>query len=108
MFNPKKKLMICVAAVAIAASAEAMSAEMPKLAVDNDCQYCHAIDQRKIGPAWIEVAKRYRNQPDAETRLILKVSKGGKGEWGQMPMPPNDKVSEKDIRALVRYILSLK
>jgi cytochrome c len=36
------------------------------------------------------------------------VKKGGSGVWGQIPMPANTQVPDADVRALVKWILSLK
>lgn len=82
---------------------------MRALAQKSGCFACHAIDKKLIGPAWNDVAAKYRGQKDAEAKLIAKVAKGGSGVWGSTPMPPNEpRVKEDDIHALVRFILSLK
>jgi len=79
------------------------------LAQKSGCFACHAIDKKLVGPAWNDVAAKYRGQKDAEAKLIAKVAKGGSGVWGSTPMPPNEpRVKENDIRTLVRFILSLK
>lgn len=80
-----------------------------QLAQANKCFACHAIDKKFVGPAWKEIAKKYRGQKGAEAKLIDKVAKGGSGVWGAVPMPPNaPQVSQSDIKTLVRFILSLK
>jgi cytochrome c len=80
------------------------------LAEQHGCFTCHAIDHKVIGPAWKDVAAKYRGDAGAEDRLVNKVSKGGKGVWGnEMVMPPfGPYVPEPDIRTLVRFVLSLK
>jgi cytochrome c len=79
------------------------------LAQKSGCFACHTIEKKLVGPSWNEVATKYSGQKDAEAMLIAKVSKGGSGVWGSTPMPPNSpKVGEGDIKALVRFILSLK
>ena len=66
------------------------------------------MDKKLVGPSYIDVAKKYKGQADAEAKLIAKVSKGGSGAWGAMPMPPNSpKVPEADIKELVKFVLSL-
>lgn len=73
------------------------------------CFACHTLEKTLVGPAWNEVAAKYRGQKDAEAKLIAKVAKGGSGVWGSVPMPPNSpRVSEGDIKALVHFILSLQ
>jgi cytochrome c len=69
---------------------------------------CHALDKKLVGPAWIDVAKKYAGDPEAEARLVAKVKKGGSGVWGQIPMPPNVTAKDADIKAIVHYLLSLK
>lgn len=82
---------------------------MPMLARKYNCTACHAIDQKIVGPAWSDVAKKYKDDASAESRLILKVSKGGSGVWGTMPMPPNDQsgTRQADMKELVQFVLKL-
>ena len=58
------------------------------LARNSGCLACHSINKKVIGPAWKDVAAKYKDQPDARAALIAKVMRGGKGNWGQVPMPP--------------------
>lgn len=72
------------------------------------CLACHAVDKKMVGPAYKDVADKYRGQPDAEAKLVQKVKNGGAGVWGQVPMPPNPQVSDEDLKTVVGWILSLK
>jgi cytochrome c551/c552 len=72
------------------------------------CSACHAVDKKVLGPAYQDVAAKYRGDAGALARLTQKVKMGGTGVWGQIPMPPNSQVSDADIKALVSWILSLK
>jgi cytochrome c len=79
------------------------------LAQRSGCFTCHAIDKKVVGPAWKDVAAKYRGDGSIEAKLITKVSKGGSGAWGSTPMPANSpRVNDADIRALVKFVLSLK
>ncbi|HET7635472.1 MAG TPA: c-type cytochrome [Burkholderiales bacterium] len=78
------------------------------LAQSSGCMTCHDIGQKKIGPAFKAVAAKYHGDKNAESWLIKKVTQGGSGVWGNVPMPPNAQVSEADIKTLVEWILSLK
>jgi cytochrome c len=89
-----------------AQAADAKAAE--ELMKKNVCTACHAIDKKMVGPAYKDVAAKYRGQKDAEAKLVEKVKKGGVGVWGQVPMPPNPNVSDADAKALVSWILTLK
>ena len=79
-----------------------------QLANKSGCLACHSVDNKLVGPAWKDVAAKYRSQPDAEAKLVQKVKTGGAGVWGQVPMPPNVQVKDEDIKKLVDWILSLK
>jgi len=81
-----------------------------KLAEKHHCFTCHAIDRKVVGPAWEDVAARYRGDEGAENRLVNKVSSGGNGVWEkEVAMPAfGPYVKETDIRTLVQFVLSLK
>jgi len=72
------------------------------------CIACHAVDKKVIGPAYKDVAAKYKGDKDAATKLATKVKAGGQGVWGPVMMPPNAQVSDADIKTLVAWILSLK
>ncbi len=97
-------LVAAFAASVLAAPASAQEA----LAKKHNCFACHAIDKKVVGPAYKDVANKYRGDKSAEAKLIDKVKKGGAGVWGQVPMPPNATVPDADVKALVQWILSLK
>lgn len=78
------------------------------LAKQNGCFTCHTVDKKLIGPAYKDVAAKYKGDKSAEAKLIEKVKKGGSGVWGQMPMPPNSpQVKDEDIKTIVLWVLSL-
>lgn len=95
-------------ALLLAAPAVADDSAMQELADKSRCTACHDIHEKVTGPAWIEVAKRYRGDANAVERLVIKVRDGGSGNWGTVPMSPNKRVSEDNIRKLVTWILALK
>jgi cytochrome c len=76
------------------------------LATSSGCMACHKIDMQLVGPAYNDVAAKYRYDPDALEMLTAKVKAGGVGVWGQIPMPPNAHVSDDDIKMIVRWVLS--
>ena len=79
-----------------------------ELAKKHACTACHAVDKKVVGPAFKEVANKYRGDPKSEAMLVDKVKKGGVGVWGQVPMPPNANVPDADVKALVKWICALK
>ncbi len=72
------------------------------------CSACHAVDKKIVGPAYQDVAAKYKGDAGALARLTQKVKAGGVGVWGQIPMPPNSWVADGDIKSLVTWILALK
>ena len=94
--------------LALAAAAALPAYAQEELAKKHNCFACHAVDKKLVGPAYKDVAAKYRNDPKAEAKLVDKVKKGGQGVWGQVPMPPNATVPDADVHALVKWILSLK
>jgi len=83
------------------------------LARKSGCLACHSVEHKVVGPAWHDVAARYRDDAGARERLIAKVKTGGKGNWtdvtGGVPMPPySPRVADADIETLVDFVLSLK
>jgi len=84
-------------------------AEGRALAQKSNCFACHSIEKKVVGPAWKDVAAKYRGDASAEDKLIAKVSRGSSGVWGNVPMPANSPaVKDADIKALVKFSLSLK
>lgn len=72
------------------------------------CLSCHTLDKKLVGPSYHDVAAKYKGDKSAEAKLVEKIKKGGAGVWGQIPMPPNDKLPDADLHALVKWVLSTK
>ena len=77
-----------------------------QLAKSNNCLACHSVDKKVVGPAFKDVASKYKGDPAAAKKLVAKVRNGGSGSWGQIPMPANTQVSEEDAKKLVAWILT--
>ena len=102
-----KSLVLSAAVLALSLALPAQADEA--MAKKYLCTTCHVIKGAKtIGPAYADVAKKYAGQKDAEAKLFEKVKKGGQGVWGQVPMPPNATVPDADIKALIKWVLSIK
>ncbi len=102
-----KTLAVCISGLLLAGSALAADVGL-SLAQKNGCLNCHAVDRKVIGPAYKDVAAKYRGQPGIEDKLVAKIRNGGGGVWGTMPMPPNPQVSDADLHTLVKWVLSTK
>lgn len=101
--------LIAAAAALIAPGAQAADAKAAEaLAKASGCFACHTIDKKLVGPGYKEIADRYRKDKGAAASLAQKVKAGGKGTWGDIPMPPNAHVKDADIKTLVDWILSIK
>jgi cytochrome c len=97
---------VALASASVNVLADASAAE--ELAKKDGCLLCHAVDKKVVGPAYKEVAAKYKGDKNMEAKLIEKVKKGGSGVWGQIPMPPNSpQVKDEDIKTIVQWILSL-
>lgn len=81
--------------------------EGKQLMSKSDCMACHTLQSKMVGPAYIDVAKKYA-VTDANINLLAqKVISGGSGVWGDIPMPPHPALPSADVKKIVRYILSL-
>ncbi|MHB1427383.1 MAG: c-type cytochrome [Rhodocyclaceae bacterium] len=97
-----------IATVLIAAGVMVSAPAMANLdlAKNSNCMSCHTVDKKLVGPSYQDVAKKYAGQKDAVKSLSAKVKMGGKGVWGEIPMPPNPAVKDADIEILVKWILA--
>lgn len=76
------------------------------LATSKNCMACHAVDKKLVGPAYKEVAAKYKGDKGAADKLAAKIIKGGSGVWGAVPMPANTQVSDAEAKKLVAWVLS--
>jgi cytochrome c len=90
------------------ATAAASGKDGKALIEASDCRTCHQDAAKVIGPAYMDVAKKYPNTPANVKMLAGKIINGGKGVWGEIPMTPHPNVSQGDAEAMVTYILSMK
>ncbi len=103
-----KIAMITFAGAALLAAGSAQAQDASALLQKSGCTACHANDKKLVGPAYNEVAAKYKGDAKAAATLAEKVKKGGVGTWGQVPMPPNPALSDADIKTMLSYILALK
>lgn len=96
------------AGIALGGPPPADDEAMIDLAWDSGCFNCHDIHEGFRGPAWVNVAERYRDDDEAFERLVDTVINGGRGNWGDEAMSPNRRVPEEDVRALVEWLLTLE
>ncbi|MBC8056950.1 MAG: c-type cytochrome [Rhizobiales bacterium] len=105
--NPRTKLLPALAALFAAAAASPAFAQAD-FAQKKNCMACHAVEKKVLGPAFKDIASKYAGQKDATDKLAVKVTKGGTGVWGNIPMPANPQVTDAEAKQLVGWILTLK
>ncbi len=107
------KKLLGIMMVGLALSAPVMAAEVDEdaaksLMKKSGCFKCHAVDKKKDGPPYQEVAAKYKDKPDAEEKLFIhattnpKVKIDGKEETHET-LKTKD---EAQIRNVVRWVLS--
>jgi cytochrome c len=119
--------LLAAAGLVIAGNAAAET-ELPAVVKEGGfaCAGCHLVDSKKVGPSWRDVSKFYNGKmdkttsgktlkeatggKDPETFLIEKISKGGKGNWGAMPMGPMDASGAKQgqVKEIAQWIMNLE
>ncbi len=103
----KPIVLIAAAAVSLSSGA-ALAADAEQLLKEKACLSCHTLDKKLVGPAYKEVAAKYKSRKDAEAYLSKKIKEGSTGVWGPIPMPPNGTVADDEARTLAKYILTVK
>ena len=73
----------------------------------SDCKTCHHKTNKIIGPAHLDVAKKYDFTAANVTMLAGKIINGGSGVWGESPMNPHPDITQEDAEKMARYVLSL-
>ena len=96
---------LAAALLGLVASGAAPASE--KLAIQSGCAACHAPAKKVIGPAYRDIAIKYKGQPQAVALLRERIRKGGKGVWGPVPMAPTpaERLNDADLKATVEWIL---
>ena len=100
------KALVIAAAAALTLTAGTASADLA-MAQKNGCMACHQIEKKVVGPAYKDVAKKYKGDAKAEEHLASVIQKGGKGVWGPVPMIAHPKISDADAKKLAAWVLSL-
>jgi cytochrome c len=99
---------VVLAAAGLFATGTVLADAGEDLIKKSGCSACHANDKKIVGPAYKDVAAKYKGDKAAPAKLMEKVKKGGSGVWGPLPMPPNPNVSDADLKTIITYILALK
>lgn len=73
----------------------------------SDCKACHSDLKKSIGPSYYDVSLKYKGNSGALESLTKKVISGGKGVWGDIPMPAHPQLSTEEAAEIVKYVLSV-
>ena len=65
------------------------------------------LDKTSVGPSFIAVSEKYKNDQAAVHKLADKVISGGSGVWGEHAMAAHPTISQQDAETIVKYILSV-
>jgi cytochrome c551/c552 len=71
----------------------------------NGCLGCHALQQKIVGPAFRDVAAKYRGNPEALVTVESHIRSGGQGRWGAVPMPPFSGLDARELEMLATFVL---
>ena len=93
--------------VLLISAVEAATTDATQLLTKYNCQACHTVDKKLVGPTYKEVAAKYASDTAAPAKLEQKIKSGGSGVWGAVPMPPNN-IPDADLKTLVAWILAQK
>ncbi len=77
------------------------------LAKSRACLGCHQVDHKRVGPSFTAIAQRYSGQDNAIGYMVQVIRKGGRGQWGAVPMP-GQAVTEQDAQKLAQWIISIR
>jgi cytochrome c len=103
----KAILVSMVAAMGLMFAGSALATDMPAIGKAK-CGACHSIDNKLVGPAWKDVAKKYKGDPNAASKIAANITKGGEFGWKMNKMPPKGLgASDADIKTLSEFIAGL-
>lgn len=110
LLNDRTTALVLLVALALAVPsvAGAAAADGAALMKKSDCFTCHSVKNKLVGPAYIEVAKKYKGDKGAVAKLVKKVKEGGAGVWGQVPMAAHPDLKDGDLQAMVKWVLKQK
>ena len=98
-----------VEAVPVSSGDDAGAVDPPGLALirHSDCLNCHAPNRALVGPSFIDIANKYRNQPHQVEQSVTRVLQGSTGVWGKVGMLPHQQHTPAEVRQMVAYVFSV-
>ncbi len=99
-----------VEAVPVVSGEDAAAENVPAglaLIRKSDCLNCHAANRLLVGPAFVEIAKKYKDQPHQLELSIKRVIEGSTGVWGKVAMLPHSQHTPSEVQQMVEYVFSV-
>lgn len=105
---PHARLQLCSLLLLVAAALPAAAQEAGETLVSKSlCYACHQMESASIGPPWRAIAARHAGRKEQmRDVLVSRILRGGGGNWGEVPMVPNQRVSEADARIMADWVLA--
>ena len=105
--NMKPIFISMVASVGLMVAGSVPAVDMPAEG-KSKCAVCHAIDKKVVGPAWNDVAAKYKGDKDAAGKIAANITKGGAFGWKMGIMPAKGMgASDAEIKSLSQFIAGL-
>lgn len=103
-----KSAYVTILAAGVLLAGSAMAVDMPAVGRAK-CAACHAIEKKVIGPAWMDVSKKYKGDPEAVNKIVMSVVNGGAFGWKSgTTMPPRGLgANDAEIQKLAAFIAGL-
>ena len=95
-----RKMLVIIAAAGAMATGVGFAQSGPEVLKAKGCFNCHEMDKKKVGPAYKDVAAKYKDDKKAEAMLVEKI-KEGKGH-------PKVAASDAELKAAIQAVLSTK
>lgn len=86
----------------------ALSDGIVELAKTTGCYSCHADAEKVIGPSFVAIAEKYKNDKDAVVTLVQSIQYGSRGKWGRIPMPPHSSLNASEMKALSEWVMTVR
>jgi cytochrome c len=103
----KNVLGILVATAGLTLAGSALAVDLPA-AGQQKCAACHAVDHKVVGPAFKDVAAKYKGKKDAEATIASHIKSGGSFGWNLGAMPPRGLgASDADVNVMAKFIVGL-
>ena len=97
-----KALLLMVAAAGALAAGLGYAQSGADVVKAKGCLGCHEVDKKKVGPAFKDIATKYKGNKDAEANIIKGLKEGKAGDKSH----PKVAASDAELKAAAQYVLS--